>query len=226
MSHGAAKGTRMARRPEWRRSQEERSSTTRTRLLEAAVESLAEVGASATTTPDVAKRAGLSRGAQQHHFNTKADLMLEVARHVTERFHADLRAAVDDLPTGPDRIGAAIDVMWTAYNGPRAMAHTELWVAARADPGLNQALYEVERSLVPETRVLLRRLFAEDDAHGEQVDIFVDLTAQFMRGLILRGMLRGAERWIERDLAAWKRVAEATVPAIERGELRLGTGRR
>jgi len=211
----------MARRTEWRRSQEERSSTTRTRLLEAAVECLAEQGASATTTPDVAKRAGLSRGAQQHHFPTKAALMAEVARHVTEQFHAGLRSAVDDLPTGPDRIGAAIDVMWQAYAGPRAMAHTELWVAARGDADLNKALYEVERSLVPETRELLRRLFTDSDEHGEQFDVFVDLTAQFMRGLVLRGMLKGAERWIERDLDGWKRVAEATVPAIERGDVQL-----
>jgi hypothetical protein len=52
--------------------------------------------------------------------------------------------------------------------------------------------------------------------------VFVDLTAQFMRGLVLRSMLKGAERWIERDLEGWKRVAEATVPAIERGTLQLG----
>ena len=115
----------------------------------------------------------------------------------------------------------AIDVMWGAYTGPRALAHTELWVSARTDSELNAALYEVERSLVPETRVLLRRLFSDSDEHARDLDLFVDLTAQFMRGLVLRSSLKGADRRIKRDLEAWKRVAEATVPAIEAGDLRL-----
>jgi AcrR family transcriptional regulator len=212
----------LAPRKPHRQSQEERSAATRTRLLEAAIECVAELGAAATTTPDVAARAGLSRGAQQYHFPTKAALMAEVARYVTQGFHEELRRAVVDLPSGSERITAAIDVMWAAYSGQRALAHTELWVAARTDADLRDAVYEVERSEVPETRRLLRELFSSHREHSDELDLFVDITAQFLRGLVLRSMLREDSRWIRRDVEAWKTLAAEAVPAIEDGSASFG----
>lgn len=207
----------MSRRDAYRRTQEERSAETRVRLLEAAIDCLVELGCGATTTPDVAKRAGLSRGAQQHHFPTKAGLLADVARYVTQKFHEDLRSAVAGLPSGPERTRSAIDLMWGAYNGRRAMAHTELWVAARTDPDLHDALYEAERAMVPETRVLLRRLFSDSDEYAAPLDTFIDITAQFIRGLVLRGMLKSDSHWIDESLDGWKQIAEAVVPSIEAG---------
>lgn len=191
-----------------RRTQEERSAGTRTRLLEAALDVLVDAGAGATTTLEVAKRAGLSRGAQQHHFPTKAALMVAVARYVTEGFHADLRAAVTELPSGPGRAAAAVDAMWAAYSGRRGIAHIELWVAGRTDPDVHDALHEVERDMAVHTRELLRRLFSGGAGSDESLDVFIDTTAQLMRGLVLRSMLSGGSRWITLDLEAWKRLAE------------------
>lgn len=201
-----------------RRRQEERSAETRTRLLEAAIDCLVERGWAATRTLDVAKRAGLSRGAQQHHFPTKNELLVEVTRYVTQGVHEDLREAAAELPAGAGRSRAAVDVLWRAYTGRRAMAHLELWVAARTDPDLHDVLYEVERSLAPESRRLLRRLFSESEEYGEQIDLFADMTAQFIRGLVLRAMLRSDSLWIDHDLEAWTAIAELVVPRIEAGE--------
>jgi AcrR family transcriptional regulator len=191
-----------------RRTQEQRRAETRARLLDAALDCLVDVGASATTTLEVARRAGLSRGAQQHHFPTKAALMVAIARHVTEGFHADLRAAAADLPSGPGRAAAAIDVMWRAYSGRRGVAHIELWVAGRTDPDVHDALHDVERAMAPQTRALLRGLFGGSERPDDRLDVFVDTTAQLMRGLVLRSMLSGGSRWIRRDLEAWKQLAE------------------
>ncbi|MGH3627712.1 MAG: TetR family transcriptional regulator, partial [Sciscionella sp.] len=47
--------------------QDERRAAARLKLLLAAEECLAELGWSGTSTTEVARRAGLSRGAQQHH---------------------------------------------------------------------------------------------------------------------------------------------------------------
>ena len=53
-----------------RQPQQDRSRATRKRLLEAAIECLAELGWTGTTVAIVAERAGVSRGAAQHHFPT------------------------------------------------------------------------------------------------------------------------------------------------------------
>ena len=51
--------------------QEERTRAMRQRLLDACVECLVERGWSGTSTTLVSQRAGVSRGAQLHHFPTR-----------------------------------------------------------------------------------------------------------------------------------------------------------
>ena len=61
-----------------RRSQAERSASTRALLLDATIDSLVEDGYASTTTTGIADRAGVSRGAQMHHFASKDLLYQEV----------------------------------------------------------------------------------------------------------------------------------------------------
>lgn len=63
--------------------QEERSRVMRARLLEATVELLVERGFAGTSTTLVSERAGVSRGAQLHHFPTKNDLVVAAVEHLT-----------------------------------------------------------------------------------------------------------------------------------------------
>ena len=87
--------------------QEERTRAMRARLLEATVELLVEKGYAGTSTTLVSERAGVSRGAQLHHFPTKQDLVVAAVRHVTEVRGAELAAAAENLPdrrrSGPAR---------------------------------------------------------------------------------------------------------------------------
>ena len=72
----------------------------RARLLEATVECLVERGFSGTSTTIVSERAGVSRGAQLHHFPTKNDLVVAAVEHLTEVRGAELAAAARALPHG------------------------------------------------------------------------------------------------------------------------------
>ena len=64
--------------------QEERTRAMRARLLDATVELLAERGFAGTSTTLVSQRAGVSRGAQLHHFPAKNDLVVAAVEHITE----------------------------------------------------------------------------------------------------------------------------------------------
>ena len=57
--------------PAARRTQQQRSDETRAALLDATIICLHEVGYAGTSTTLVSERAGVSRGAQTHHFPTK-----------------------------------------------------------------------------------------------------------------------------------------------------------
>jgi len=65
-----------------REPRQERSRTTRRRLVEAAVECIGELGWHGTTVAVIAERAGVSRGAAQHHFPTREDLVTAAVEHV------------------------------------------------------------------------------------------------------------------------------------------------
>ena len=73
-----------------RATQEERSRAMRLRLLEATVELLVERGFAGTSTTLVSQRAGVSRGAQLHHFPTKNDLVLAAVEHLSAVRGAEL----------------------------------------------------------------------------------------------------------------------------------------
>jgi AcrR family transcriptional regulator len=75
----------LAAAPKARRTQVERSEEMRRRILDAAVDLLAQKGYAGFRTADVAKVAGVSRGAQTHHFPSKDDLVVAVVAHVFAR---------------------------------------------------------------------------------------------------------------------------------------------
>ena len=191
-----------------RRTQEERSAATRAALLDATIECLIEVGYVGITTTQVAARAGVSRGAQVHHFPTKADLVTQAVQHLAARRGEELRAeAGRRLPaagTGPERVEVAIELLWSAYSGPLFLATIELWVAARTDPGLWTHLQPVERRLGRAIRALCKELLGLDEA-SPAVDDAIDLTLELMRGMALGGARpRSDEDRPRRLLEAWK----------------------
>src|SRR6478609_7641688 len=92
-------------------SQEERSRAMRQRLLDATVECLVERGFAGTSTTLVSERAGVSRGAQLHHFPTKNDLVLAAVEHLSEQRAAELQRASDRLPRGAQRTRAILEML-------------------------------------------------------------------------------------------------------------------
>src|SRR5258708_11088519 len=70
-----------------RRTQAERTEETRTRILKAASELIRRRGYARCRTADVAAEAGLSRGAQLHHFPTKDSLLVATLGDVVDQAH-------------------------------------------------------------------------------------------------------------------------------------------
>ncbi len=110
---------------------------TRAALLDATIDCLVEEGYAGTTTTRIVERAGVSRGAQVHHFPTKGELVAEAVRHLAERRAEEFLAEAREVPArGRRRFERMLDLLWRIHIGPLFAASVELWVAARADDDL------------------------------------------------------------------------------------------
>ena len=98
-----------------REPRQERSRATRSRLLEAAVTCLAERGTTGATVGAVAKRAGVSRGAAQHHFPTREDLFLAALTHMLDTRSAELEQSAASVPDGSGRTEAVVSEIGRAH---------------------------------------------------------------------------------------------------------------
>lgn len=190
----------------------ERGARTRERLLDATVACLIELGYSRTSMQEICTRAEVSRGAQLHHFPTKAGLMAEAVQHLTTRRIGELQAAGVQIPPGVAGVGTMIDVVWAGFSGPLAKAAMELWVASSTDPDLRASLLPVDRALGRATFDLSREALGPDIPQGPFETVFW-LTVNLTRGLALDTMIGGDGQRRRELLEQWKATATAMLAA-------------
>jgi len=171
---------------------QDRSRATRQRLLEAAVSCLAEHGWAGSTVAVVAERAGVSRGAAQHHFPTREDLFTAAVEYVAEQRSTALRAL---FPEGAQDRRAVVTALVDLYMGPLFRAALQLWVAASNEEQLRPRVTELEVRVGREThRIAVELLGADESRPGarETVQGLLDMA----RGLGLADLLTddGARR--------------------------------
>ncbi|MDI3407873.1 TetR/AcrR family transcriptional regulator [Streptomyces cavernicola] len=175
---------------------QDRSRATRQKLLEAAVACLAEHGWTGSTVTVVAERAGVSRGAAQHHFPTREDLFTAAVEYVAEQRSSALR----ELPAQDRRsvVAALVDL----YTGPLFRAALHLWVAASHEEQLHARVTELEARVGREThRIAVELLRADESVPGvrETVQGFLDMA----RGLGLANVLTDDRARRERVVEQW-----------------------
>ncbi|GAB2842455.1 TetR family transcriptional regulator [Actinocorallia aurea] len=197
--------------------QGERSQAMRRRLLDATVRCLVEYGWSGTSTVLVSERAGVSRGAQLHHFPTKNHLVLAAVEHLWESRAEAHRAAFAALPATPetrtpgdlqnarrrtDRVRRIVHLLGEHFSGDLYTAALELWVAARSDPALHEAVVRLEQRIGRAAhRRTIEALGVDESVPG--VRELVQATLDLVRGLGLANTLTDDSARRARILDRW-----------------------
>jgi AcrR family transcriptional regulator len=200
------------------RTQQQRRDEMRGALLEAAVESLIEVGFARTTTLEVQRRADVSRGALLHHFPSKAELLVAAIDHLAKKRASEMQAFASQLPPDPDdtaaagrepagsdaRTGAVLDLLWQCFSGTFFKVSMELRTAARTDPELRGVLAERERELRSGILAQSRKLFGKAVAEHPGLERALDLTLQLMIGAAMTSVLHGESSRLDELIEDWK----------------------
>ncbi len=196
-------------------SRSRRAAETRSRLLVATAELLAERGYSRLATAAVAERAGVAHGTLFKHFATKSELMAATTELVLEEIIGEFLTMAQEFAGKPEPIDHALRAVWALFRSERLQATLELYVAARTDQSLRDALrpiFTTHRSaFLSAARALLPS--TANEAHFES-----NVTG------ILATLLGGAVLWSVVPEPEFFQSELAFVDRITRAELaRLGS---
>jgi AcrR family transcriptional regulator len=199
-----------------RTPQQDRSRATQQRLLAATIDCLVEHGWAGTTTTLIAERAGVSRGAQLHHYPTKAALVMAAVEHLAERRAEDMRREAEGLRDGrpAGRVDRVVDLLAAAFTGPLFVAALEVWVAARTDVELREALVPLESRVGRHLHHLAVELLSADE-RVPGVREAVQATLDLLRGLGVANLLGDDSRRRDLLLTAWKRQLTAQLESLD-----------
>lgn len=235
------------------RTQQQRREETRRALLDAAVESLIEVGFARTTTLEVQRRADVSRGALLHHFPSKAELLVAAVDHLAEMRAREMKAFASQLPPDPGppdrpdrgergdrgerseagdmpgsdaRSDAVLGLLWQCFSGTFFKVSMELRTAARTDPELRRVLTVAERQLRDRIVAQSRTLFGRAVAEHPRLERALDLTLQLMIGAAMTSVLHGQSSQLDVLIDDWKALFPLVLANVAGGATGAGTDRK
>ena len=179
-----------------------RAQETLRKLLTAAVDELLEHGYAGLSTSGVARRAGVSRGAQQNYFPHKQTLVMEAVRHLGRLQREAVRDRVQAVPSGRARVQAGLDVLFEAYGGPLFASVIELSLAARHDTVLREVITSEERETSRAMQETATYIFGEGFPDSREAGQRWATALSAIRGLALLKLLGHPPAAVERQWTA------------------------
>jgi AcrR family transcriptional regulator len=174
----------IAERP--RRSHAERRAETRERVLHAVVESIAEVGFQKTTAAEIARRAGVTWGAVQHHFGDKEGILLAALEKSFGTFASILGTPSDKHKSLEARASLFVERSWLHFRSSHYRSTFEILL--NLPPELEISW---QREMLDEWKRIWLRFFPESKAsRRESVDLMLYAISVFT-GLAATTVLEG-----------------------------------
>ncbi len=191
---------------------QERSETTRRRLLQAAQQLFAQQGYETTSVQQICQAAGVSKGAFYHHFPSKHALFL----HLLQRWLAGIQdqlqqaaARMDDVPAGLRAMASGTQGVFQSADGRLAM-FLEFLSQARLDPQVWQATLQPYQQYRDFFAQIVRRGVAEGSLRPVDPQVAARAVVALAVGLLLQSVL-------EPSAEDWPQVAQQSVALLLQG---------
>ncbi|MCQ4160081.1 TetR/AcrR family transcriptional regulator [Roseomonas sp. GC11] len=189
--------------PSPRRTQEARREETRQRLLRATIALLLERGYSRLTTPDIARAAGVSRGALTHHFVNKEDIVVRAIAFQLDEVTEGLRRMCEGAPVLSTE--QVVDYLWRMMAEGLFYVTMEYLPEARHNEAFRARLRPVVREFHAALDAIWDRLSAAAGIPAEQARVSLNATMCLFRGMIAQTVLRDDPAYYAELLDYWKR---------------------
>jgi AcrR family transcriptional regulator len=190
-----------------RRSQAERTQETRTRILDAAVEVLRKKGYAHFRTADVARAAGVSRGAQLHHFRTKEKLVYATMEHVFLNVLDTSRSRARSARPGDDVLAEMIDDARDFFFSTPFFISLDIATSINSKRFRDKLMAMVRDARLPAEHAWLEALTARGMSERMADDVLW-LTLGLVRGLAIRMLWQDDPERFDRLLRLWRTIVD------------------
>ena len=193
------------------RTQAERSAGTREKILSVAIDLLYQKGLRDTSTVDIARAAGVSRGALLHHYPTKEELLKEALRFLLRKEIDNIRGMASDIDRGALDTEGFFDALWQKFSGPLFMVTLEYVTASRTDPAIKSALQPVAYEFNASLDEIWELFFTESSVPPGERRKALTATLCFMRGMGTQTVWREDPAFFADMLNYWKRFMRSSI---------------
>lgn len=171
-------------------TQAERTAATTALIHETTIAIMSELGYASTTTREIARRSGLTRGAIMHHYPSRTSLLLGALVSSFASDIADFAPTVTQIEDPLERLDVGIDYLWATYKAPHQTAFVEFLVGSRADGELTTAFHAMDAQVRDHIMTLWQETFPElrdnplfDQTPAFAMAVFDGLTLRRMSGI-------------------------------------------
>ncbi len=153
------------------------------KIVDAVIGLIKEKGFAAASSTQIARRAGVSWGAVQHHFGGKEEILEEVLERSHLKFHHSLSA--DRFTTGDaeKRVAKYVNAAWSHYQGDEYMATMEILLATRGHGNPSSDL-SISRSRNTHLK-LARKIFYDSAASDRDLREVIYLVHCMLTGILI-----------------------------------------
>lgn len=179
---------------------------TRERIINAVIELITQGGFGAASSSQIARTAGVTWGAVQHHFGAKDDILVAVLERSHERFTELMQRDALARGTLADRVDLFVDLIWEHYQSDLYLAALEILLATRqsversSDSASASLIREQSRSHLQ----TMRRIFSDLERSDEQHLEALVFTHTFLTGLTIERVFEHGRSDEDRHLSRIK----------------------
>ncbi|MEN3951665.1 TetR/AcrR family transcriptional regulator [Iodidimonas sp. SYSU 1G8] len=165
-----------------------KSGFTRESILRAVVECLAEDGYSRLTMTQVAKKAGLTKGALQHYFDSKsAAIEAALTRIFEDQLALQRESARRPTEAADDQLhDRRIEALWHYVRDSSYVAFMEIAMAGRKEPHLHKLVQAHYQEYFRLSREAAAELLPEWQADVEKFNFVAHLVSTVIEGMAVR----------------------------------------
>jgi AcrR family transcriptional regulator len=189
-----------------RRTQAERSEETRTRILKAAANLIRKRGYARFRTAEVAEEAGLSRGAQLHHFPTKDSLVVATLEYVFEQAQALSRRRASAVNRPRDLIEAVIEDAREFFFSEHFKVAIDIVLSTSTDQSVRKQILDISRKARRPVETAWTGALAASGVPGQLASDIVALTLSLVRGMALRTLWDNDPKWFDELFSLWRQM--------------------